>query len=63
MQKRPGRTKRRLNLPHVKASKRGRSEAVQVFARVYKLLEEYGPRWYSLNLRQELRAALKLFSQ
>jgi hypothetical protein len=64
MQKRqPGRTKRRLNLPHVKASKGGRSEAVQVFARVYRLLEEYGPRWYSLNLRQELRAALKSFSQ
>ena len=64
MQKRqPGSSKRRLNLPHVKASKRHRSEAVQVFTRIYKLLEEYGPRWYSINLRQELRAALKSFRQ
>jgi hypothetical protein len=57
----PGRTNRRLRLPQVQASKRHRSEALQVFARVYKLLEEYGPRWYSLNLRQELRAALRSF--
>jgi hypothetical protein len=64
MQKRqPGRTKRRTNLPPVKGFKRRRSEAVQVFARVYKLLEEYGPRWYSRELRRELRAALKLFHQ
>jgi hypothetical protein len=48
-------------MPHVKASRRRRSEAVQVFAKVYKLLEEFGPRWYSLNLREELRAALKSF--
>ncbi len=62
MQKRqPGRTKRRAGLPTVK--KRRRAEAVKVFARVYKLLEEYGPRWYSLELRHELRAALKSFRQ
>ena len=64
MQKRqPGRTRRRVNLPQVQGSKRRRSDALQVFARVYKLLEEYGPRWYSLSLRQELRAALKSFRQ
>jgi hypothetical protein len=64
MQKRqPGRTKRRVNLPPVKGFKRRRSEAAKVFARVYRLLEEYGPRWYSVELRQELRAALKSFRQ
>lgn len=64
MQKRqPRRTKRRVNMPPIKGSKRHRSEALQVFARVYKLLEEYGPRWYSLSLRQELRAALNSFRQ
>jgi hypothetical protein len=64
MQKRqPGRIQRRANLPPVKGIKRRRSEAAQIFAKVYKLLEEYGPRWYSLKLRQELRAALKLFRQ
>ena len=64
MQKRqPRRTKRGVNMPHLKGSKRRRSDALQVFARVYKLLEEYGPRWYSLSLRQELRAALKSFRQ
>jgi hypothetical protein len=58
MQKRqPGRTKRRNGLPA--ARKRRRSEAMKTFAKVYKLLEEYGPRWYSLELRQELRTALK----
>jgi hypothetical protein len=62
MQKRqPGRTKRRGGLPAIK--KRRRTEAVKVFARVYKLLEEYGPRWYSLKMRQELRAALKSLRQ
>jgi len=43
------------------AKKRRRSEAMKIFAKVYNLLEEYGPRWYSLDLRQELRAALKSF--
>jgi hypothetical protein len=58
MEKRqPGRTKRRNLLPAAK--KRRRSEAMKIFAKVYNLLEEYGPRWYSLDLRQELRAALK----
>lgn len=58
MQKRqPGRAKRRAGVPAIK--KRRRAEAVKIFARVYNLLEEYGPRWYSLELRQELRAALK----
>jgi hypothetical protein len=62
MQKRqPGRTKRRAGLPA--ARKRRRSEAVKTFAKVFKLLEEYGPRWYSLELRQELQAALKSFRQ
>jgi hypothetical protein len=62
MQKRqPGRTKRRVGLPTVK--KRRRAEAVKVFARVYRLLEEYGPRWYPLEMRQELRAALKSLRQ
>ena len=62
MQKRqPGRANRRVNLPPVKGFKQRRSEAVHVFARVYKLLEEYGPRWYSLELRRELRSALKAF--
>lgn len=62
MQKRqPRRTKRGVTMPHIKGSKRHRSDALQVFARVYKLLEEYGPRWYSLRLRQELREALKSF--
>ena len=60
MQKRqPGRAKGRL--PRVNSYKRRKSEAVKVFARVYKLLEAYGPRWYSLELRRELRAALKSF--
>ena len=64
MQKRqPGRAKRRNGLPPVKGLKRRRSEAAQVFAKVYKLLEEYGPRWYSLALRQELRSALKSLRQ
>ena len=64
MQKRqPGRVKRRVNLPPVKEIKRRRSEAAQVFVKVYKLLEEYGPRWYSLDLRRELQAALKSFRQ
>jgi len=64
MQKRkPGRAQWRGSLPPAKGLKRRRSEAVQVFARVYRLLEEYGPRWYSLKLRQELRAALKSFRQ
>lgn len=64
MQKRqPGRTKRRVKLPPVKEFKRRRSDAARVFTRVYRLLEEYGPRWYSLELRQELRAALKVFRQ
>jgi hypothetical protein len=63
MQKRqPGRAKRRVGVP-TKSLKRRRSEAVRVFGKVYKLLEEYGPRWYSLTLRQELRAALKSFHQ
>jgi hypothetical protein len=58
MQKRqPGRAKRRNGLSTAK--KRRRSEAMKIFAKVYKLLEEYGPRWYSLKLRQELRTALK----
>jgi hypothetical protein len=57
----PGRTKRRAGLPAI--TKRRRTEAVKIFARVYRLLEEYGPRWYSLELRQELRAALKSFRQ
>jgi len=48
-------------LPAIK--KRRRAEAVKVFARVYRLLEEYGPRWYSLEMRQELRAALKSLRQ
>jgi len=62
MQKRqPGRPKRQAGLPAIK--KRRRTEAVKVFARVYKLLEEYGPRWYSLELRRELQAALKSFRQ
>lgn len=62
MQKRqPGRTKRRVGLPTVK--KRRRTEAVKVVAKVYRLLEEYGPRWYSLQMRQELRAALKALRQ
>jgi len=64
MQKRqPGRITRRGSLPPVQGLKRRRTEAVKVFARVYKLLEEYGPRWYSLELRRELRAALKSFRQ
>jgi hypothetical protein len=64
MQKRqPGRTNRRISLPQGKSPKRRRSDAVRVFARVYRLLEEYGPRWYSHDLRQELRAALKSFHQ
>ena len=64
MEKRqPGRTKGRMNLRPVKGFKRRRPEAIQVFAKVYKLLEEYGPRWYSLELRRELRAALKSFQQ
>ncbi len=64
MQKRqPGRAKRRIGVAGVKGLKRRRSEAVKVFGRVFKLLEEYGPRWYSLTLRQELRAALKSFRQ
>jgi len=63
MQKRqPGRAKRRV-LPPAKGLQRRRAEAVKVFARVYRLLEEYGPRWYSLKLRQEVRAALKSFRQ
>jgi hypothetical protein len=57
----PGRTKRRAGLPAI--TKRRRTEAVKIFARVYRLLEEYGPRWYSLELRQALRAALKSFRQ
>jgi hypothetical protein len=62
MQKRqPGRSKRQVNLPPVNSIKRRKGDAVKVFARVYKLLEEYGPRWYSLELRRELRAALKSF--
>ena len=62
MQKRQrSRTKRRAGLPALK--KRRRTEAIKVFARVYKLLEEYGPRWYSLKLRRELRAALQSFRQ
>ena len=62
MQKRQrGRTKRRAALPAIK--KRRRTEAVKVFAKVYRLLEEYGPRWYSIELRRELRAALKSFRQ
>jgi hypothetical protein len=62
MQKRqPGRTKRRAGVPISK--KRRRAEAVKVWARVYKLLEEYGPRWYSLELRHELRTALKSLRQ
>lgn len=62
MQKRqPGRSKRRVKLPPVTGFKRRKTEAAKVFARVYKLLEEYGPRWYSLDLRRELRAALKSF--
>jgi hypothetical protein len=63
MQNRQPRRTKRVNMPHIKASKRHRSEALHVFARVYRLLEEYGPRWYSLSLRQELRAALKSFRQ
>ena len=64
MQKRqPGRTRRRLNRPTVKGLNGRRSEAAKVFARVYRLLEEYGPRWYSLDMRQQLRAALKSFRQ
>jgi hypothetical protein len=60
MQKRqPGRAKGRVNLPRVNSYKRRKGEAVKVFARVYKLLEEYGPRWYSLELRREFRDALK----
>lgn len=60
MQKRqPGRAKGRL--PRVNSYKRRKGEAVKVFAHVYKLLEAYGPRWYSLELRRELRAALKSF--
>jgi len=60
MQKRqPGRPKRRVKRRPAKAIKQRRSDAVQVFARVYRLLEEYGPRWYSLKLRQELRDALR----
>ena len=59
MQKRqPGRSKR-VNLPPANAFKRRKANAAKVFARVYKLLEEYGPRWYSLELRREFRAALK----
>jgi hypothetical protein len=62
MQKRqPGRTKRRAGLPAIK--KRRRTEAKKVFVTVYRLLEEYGPRWYSLKLRQDLQAALKSFRQ
>ena len=64
MQKRqPGRAKRRITPSPVKGLKRRRSDAIEVFAKVYKLLEEYGPRWYSLELREELRAALKSFRQ
>ena len=60
MQKRqPGRSKRRVNLPRANGFKRRKANAVKVFSRVYKLLEEYGPRWYSLELRREFRAALK----
>ena len=62
MQKRqPGRSKRRLKLPPANGFKRRKTDGVKVFARVYKLLEEYAPRWYSLELRRELRAALKSF--
>jgi hypothetical protein len=58
MQKRqPRRTKRQAGLPALK--KRRRTEAQKVLVRVYRLLEEYGPCWYSLKLRQELQAALK----
>ena len=61
MQKRqPGRSKR-VKLPPANGFKRRKTEAARVFARVYKLLEEYAPRWYSLELRRELRAALKSF--
>jgi hypothetical protein len=63
MQKRqPGRSKRRARLP-AKGVKRRRSEARKVFARVFKLLEEYGPRWYSLDLRRDMRAALESLRQ
>ena len=64
MQKRqPGRIKRRVSLPSLAEVKRRRTKAAQVFAKVYTLLEEYGPRWYSRELRQELRAALKSIRQ
>lgn len=60
MQKRQrGRSKRRVNLPSASGFRRRKSDAAKVFTRVYKLLEEYGPQWYSLELRRELRAALK----
>jgi hypothetical protein len=57
----PGGSKRRVKLPPVNGLKRRKTDAAKVFARVYKLLEEYGPRWYSLELRRELQAALKSF--
>jgi hypothetical protein len=59
MQKRqPGRTKRRSKLP-ASGLKRRRSEARKTFARVFRLLEQYGPRLYSLDLRRDLRTALE----
>lgn len=63
MQKRqPGRTRRRATLPTKKLRER-RSEARKIFVKVFKLLEEYGPRWYSLDLRRDVRAALESLRQ
>jgi len=39
------------------------SDALEAFTRVYDLLEEYGPAWYSAALRRKLRAALKSLSR
>lgn len=35
------------------------ASAVGTFADVYKLLEEYGPSWYSSKVRRKLQTALR----
>lgn len=37
----------------------GRSEAVKVFAKMFELLEEYAPAWYSEDLHDRAQAALR----
>ena len=57
------RSKRRDGVSAVKGSKQRQAEAVEVFANIYGLLEEYGPAWYSSSLSRKLRAALKTFGR